>query len=314
MTRTSVALVLTLSATSAFAQDYNRQDLVRGLCQKDGCDEFTILAADRLKTSDEGTLFKTRLKTFHASHAGRQDRGEENGYVFCSPTRPAIMAEQNGQTMAFFLAPFATQESRESLRQNANFHALYFAICHGREAGKAAVPNLAGVAQSQGYRVTLAHSKLVPLKQAEDVITMDPDERAPVQLRHDERQERTAIEARREERLERLPVEPRALGRELPVRLRAWDGSETGPAGTPCVVLRSRRALRHILWSPGELSGGSVQLRRRCATTHRFATEGQQAPANFVESEGVLAGARRLTNRAFDTLDELGDWMIGRER
>ena len=44
-----------------------------------------------------------------------------------------------------------------------------------------------------------------------------------------------------------------ALGRELPVRLRAWDGSETGPADTPCVVLRSRRALRHILWSPGEL-------------------------------------------------------------
>jgi cyclopropane-fatty-acyl-phospholipid synthase len=44
-----------------------------------------------------------------------------------------------------------------------------------------------------------------------------------------------------------------ALGTELPVRLRAWDGSETGPAGTPCVVLRSRRALRHILWSPGEL-------------------------------------------------------------
>ena len=26
------------------------------------------------------------------------------------------MAEQNGQTMAFFLAPFATQESRESVR------------------------------------------------------------------------------------------------------------------------------------------------------------------------------------------------------
>src|SRR3954468_6706951 len=100
MTRTLVALAVTLFATSALAQDYNRQDLVRGLCQKDGCDEFTILAADRIKTTEEGTLFKTRLKTFHASHAGRQDRGEENGYVFCSPTRPAIMAEQNGQTMA----------------------------------------------------------------------------------------------------------------------------------------------------------------------------------------------------------------------
>src|SRR5215210_951344 len=60
-------------------------------CQKDGCDEFTILAADRLTTTDEGTLFKTRLKTFHASYSGRQDRAEETGFVFCSPTRPAIM-------------------------------------------------------------------------------------------------------------------------------------------------------------------------------------------------------------------------------
>src|SRR5215210_2630396 len=184
MTRTLVALAVTLFATSALAQDYNRQDLVRGLCQKDGCDEFTILAADRMKTAEEGTLFKTRLKTFHASHAGRQDRGEENGYVYCSSTRPAILAEQNGQTMAFFLAPFATQESRESMRQNANFHALYFAICHGGEAGKAAVHNLAGIAQSHGYRVALAQSKLVPLKRAEDVLTMagDPSEHAPAEV------------------------------------------------------------------------------------------------------------------------------------
>ena len=72
MTRTSVALALASFMTSASAQDYSRQDLVRGLCQKDGCDEFTILAADRLKTTEEGTLFKTRLKTFHASRAGRR--------------------------------------------------------------------------------------------------------------------------------------------------------------------------------------------------------------------------------------------------
>jgi hypothetical protein len=272
MTRTFTALAFALSATSALAQDYNRQDLVRGLCQKDGCDEFTVLAADRIRATDEGTLFKTRLKTFHASHTGRKDQGEENGYVFCSPTRPAIMAEQNGQTVAFFLAPFATHESRESVRKNANFHALYFAICHGREAGKAAVHNLAGVAQSQGYRVTLAHSKLVPLKQAEDVLIMDPDERAPVQVRHDARQERTAIEARREERLERLPVEPRRV---------EW---------------RERPSAEATRLDP------SIRYER------------QQAPANVVESEGVLAGARRLTNRAFDTLDELGDWMIGRGR
>lgn len=39
----------------------------------------------------------------------------------------------------------------------------------------------------------------------------------------------------------------------LPVRLRAWDGSEAGPAGAPAVVLRSPRALRRLLWHPGEL-------------------------------------------------------------
>jgi len=258
MTRTSVALVLTLSATSALAQDYNRQDLVRGLCQKDDCDEFTILAADRIRTTGDGTLFKTRLKTFHASHAGRQDRGEENGYVFCSSTRPAIMAEQNGQTMAFFLAPFATQESRESVRKNANFHALYFTICHGREAGKAAVHNLAGVAQSHGYRVALAQSKLVPLSRAEDIMTASQN--PLVEARRDERLERPPAEARREEPLQSRPAE--VLHRERPV-----DRAPPRPA--PSRVVEQ-------------------------------------------EDEGLLSGARRLTNRAFDALDEMGDWVIGR--
>lgn len=39
----------------------------------------------------------------------------------------------------------------------------------------------------------------------------------------------------------------------LPVRVRAWDGSESGPPAAPAVVLRSPRALRRILWRPGEL-------------------------------------------------------------
>ena len=48
----------------------------------------------------------------------------------------------------------------------------------------------------------------------------------------------------------------RVLGTPLPVRLRAWDGSEAGPAADPAapvVVLRHRRALRRLLWNPGEL-------------------------------------------------------------
>jgi cyclopropane-fatty-acyl-phospholipid synthase len=45
----------------------------------------------------------------------------------------------------------------------------------------------------------------------------------------------------------------RFLGVDLPVRLRAWDGSVAGPADAPMVVIRSRRALRRLLWNPDEL-------------------------------------------------------------
>ncbi|MGQ0481728.1 MAG: class I SAM-dependent methyltransferase [Pseudonocardia sp.] len=58
------------------------------------------------------------------------------------------------------------------------------------------------------------------------------------------------------------PVAPRLaslvegmLGAPLPIRIRAWDGSEAGAVGpdVPVAVLRHRRALRRLLWSPGEL-------------------------------------------------------------
>jgi cyclopropane-fatty-acyl-phospholipid synthase len=43
------------------------------------------------------------------------------------------------------------------------------------------------------------------------------------------------------------------VGVDSPVRIRAWDGSETGPADGPVLVVGSRRALRRLLWRPGEL-------------------------------------------------------------
>ncbi|MFJ2392986.1 MULTISPECIES: class I SAM-dependent methyltransferase [unclassified Streptomyces] len=43
------------------------------------------------------------------------------------------------------------------------------------------------------------------------------------------------------------------LGSPLPVRIRAWDGSEAGPPGAPALVVRNRRALRRLLWKPGEV-------------------------------------------------------------
>ncbi|MFI1161016.1 class I SAM-dependent methyltransferase [Streptomyces sioyaensis] len=52
-------------------------------------------------------------------------------------------------------------------------------------------------------------------------------------------------------RLTKLAEE--VLGAPLPVRIRAWDRSESGPPGAPTVVIRHRRALRRMLFRPGEL-------------------------------------------------------------
>lgn len=49
------------------------------------------------------------------------------------------------------------------------------------------------------------------------------------------------------------PLVEQLLGGALPVRVRMWDGSETGAADGPLVHVRSRRALRRLLWAPGEL-------------------------------------------------------------
>ncbi|KDN84183.1 class I SAM-dependent methyltransferase [Kitasatospora cheerisanensis] len=43
------------------------------------------------------------------------------------------------------------------------------------------------------------------------------------------------------------------IGRRIPLRVRAWDGSQAGPPDAPTVVLRNRRALRRLVWAPGEL-------------------------------------------------------------
>ena len=46
----------------------------------------------------------------------------------------------------------------------------------------------------------------------------------------------------------------------VPVGLRVWDGSSTGPAQGPVVVLRSPDALRRLLWSPGELGAAQAYV------------------------------------------------------
>src|SRR6195952_2896187 len=50
------------------------------------------------------------------------------------------------------------------------------------------------------------------------------------------------------------------VGGDLPVRLRAWDGSEAGPEDAPLVELRSPDALRRLLWHPGELGAAQAYV------------------------------------------------------
>jgi cyclopropane-fatty-acyl-phospholipid synthase len=47
---------------------------------------------------------------------------------------------------------------------------------------------------------------------------------------------------------------------DLPVRLRAWDGSEAGPLDAPVVELRSPDAVRRLLWHPSELGAAQAYV------------------------------------------------------
>ena len=47
---------------------------------------------------------------------------------------------------------------------------------------------------------------------------------------------------------------------DLPVRLRAWDGSEAGAADAPVVLLNSPDAVRRLLWHPGELGAAQAYV------------------------------------------------------
>ena len=50
------------------------------------------------------------------------------------------------------------------------------------------------------------------------------------------------------------------VGGDLPVRLRAWDGSEAGPKEAPVVELRSPNAVRRMLRHPGELGAAQAYV------------------------------------------------------
>ncbi len=164
------SLAAALLAGAALAQAPDRPDIVRGLCSKDGCDEFQIVGKQAAAAGSDGQLFRTQVRTFHASSGGRAAGSDEDGYVYCSATRPAILSAPAGHPpVAVFLAP--DDPSPDWVRRGStNFTTLYFALCHGPEAGRAAAKDRAGEARALGYRVALQAPKTVTLGRVEDVL------------------------------------------------------------------------------------------------------------------------------------------------
>ncbi|GAB4082550.1 class I SAM-dependent methyltransferase [Modestobacter muralis] len=94
---------------------------------------------------------------------------------------------------------------------------------------------------------------------------------------------------------------------ELPVRLRGWDGSVTGPAGAPVVAVNSRRALRRMVWAPGELGlarayvAGEMDIEddvfatfAALRTAGRLTQDGPAAQTTWRERLSLLGTALRL--------------------
>jgi cyclopropane-fatty-acyl-phospholipid synthase len=105
------------------------------------------------------------------------------------------------------------------------------------------------------------------------------------------------------------------VGGDLPVRLRAWDGSEAGPADAPLIELRTPDALRRLLWHPGELGAAQAYVTGElevagdlgAALTHAFATGRERG----ITGRPSLSGeSPRWLARTARTLRELG--VIGR--
>ncbi|MFN8192893.1 MAG: cyclopropane-fatty-acyl-phospholipid synthase family protein [Nocardioidaceae bacterium] len=102
------------------------------------------------------------------------------------------------------------------------------------------------------------------------------------------------------------------LGGDLPVRLRAWDGSEAGPSSGPVAVLRSPDALRRLLRHPGELGAAQAYVTGELdvepgdgrglqdALTHAWAAvhaRGLSMPRPTPSTLGALARAAGLVAR-----------------
>ncbi|MFB8089202.1 class I SAM-dependent methyltransferase [Streptomyces sp. NPDC055992] len=92
------------------------------------------------------------------------------------------------------------------------------------------------------------------------------------------------------------PLVEQFLGGPLPVRVRMWDGSETGAPDGPLIHVRARRALRRLLWEPGELGLAEAYITGDIDIEGDLA-EGLRAVHRAVREGGLAAPRPRLADR-----------------
>jgi cyclopropane-fatty-acyl-phospholipid synthase len=91
------------------------------------------------------------------------------------------------------------------------------------------------------------------------------------------------------------------FGGRLPIRLRAWDGSEAGPLDAPLVELRSQDAVRRLLLHPGELGAaqayvtGEIEVHHDLddALTHVWAVARERGLSGVRPTPGAFVQALR---------------------
>ena len=98
------------------------------------------------------------------------------------------------------------------------------------------------------------------------------------------------------------PASSPFVGGELPVRLRAWDGSETGPVDAPRVVVNSPDALKRLIWRPGELGAAQAYVSGEIdvdhdlddALTHVWAVAEERGLSGIKASPAAVAALLRV--------------------
>jgi len=138
---------------------------VRGPCQGTRCEEFELVEKRTIRMGLDGALIWIRTLAWTSNGPQRLGQADETGHVFCSTTRPALIATEKGMTSAVMLAPLSAWE----YDQRPGLYAQYFEACHN--AGTEIATGRQALARNLGYRVLRVNaSRPLGLSQPESIV------------------------------------------------------------------------------------------------------------------------------------------------